>query len=54
MCYGWGEEDGVKFWECLNSWGQNWGDNGSFKIIRGRDELGIESMGDWGELEIVE
>lgn len=40
---GWGEEDGVKFWHARNSWGTFWGMNGFFKIVRGVDNLGIES-----------
>ena len=29
----------------MNSWNSGWGDNGSFKIKRGTNECGIESMG---------
>jgi len=29
---GWGEEDGVKYWQCANCWGTNWGEDGFFKI----------------------
>lgn len=25
---GWGEEDGVPYWLCANSWNTDWGDNG--------------------------
>ncbi|CAD8136865.1 unnamed protein product [Paramecium octaurelia] len=44
LCYGWGEEDGVKFWLLQNSWGSQWGENGSFRMKRGVDESAIESM----------
>lgn len=28
---GWGEEDGVPYWLCANSWNTDWGDNGEQK-----------------------
>lgn len=40
---GWGIEKGVKYWLCVNSWNEEWGDKGMFKIKRGVDECGIES-----------
>lgn len=40
---GWGEEDGVPYWLCANSWNTDWGENGFFKILRGSDHCGIES-----------
>jgi len=39
---GWGVESGTPYWLVVNSWNQNWGDNGTFKILRGQDECGIE------------
>jgi cathepsin B len=39
---GWGEENGKAYWLVANSWNYDWGDKGFFKILRGKDECGIE------------
>jgi cathepsin B len=38
---GWGTESGEDYWLCVNSWNNNWGDKGTFKILMG--DCGIES-----------
>ncbi|MGL4947776.1 MAG: C1 family peptidase, partial [Mycoplasma sp.] len=40
---GWGVENGVNYWWCANSWNDNWGDKGFFKILRQNNHVGIES-----------
>jgi len=40
---GWGEEGGTPYWLVANSWNYDWGDGGTFKILRGQDHCGIES-----------
>jgi len=40
---GWGVENGTPFWEVANSWNEDWGNQGYFRIARGSDECGIES-----------
>ncbi|XP_068915040.1 cathepsin B-like isoform X1 [Tenebrio molitor] len=41
--FGWGEEQGEKYWLAANSWGPSWGNsNGTFKITRGAQECEIE------------
>ncbi|CAF0963250.1 unnamed protein product [Adineta steineri] len=52
---GWGVENSTPYWLVANSWNEDWGEKGFFKIIRGSDECGIESSivaawnEDWGE-----
>ena len=47
---GWGvdEATGEKYWIVRNSRGSYWGENGNFRIVRGVDNLGIESNCSWG------
>ncbi|KAF5405801.1 Cathepsin B endopeptidase [Paragonimus heterotremus] len=40
---GWGVENGTKYWLLANSWNEDWGEKGFFRILRGTDECGIES-----------
>ena len=39
---GWGIQDGVKYWLCVNSWNESWGEKGTFRILRGSNHCGIE------------
>jgi len=40
---GWGVDGTTPYWIVANSWNEDWGNNGFFNILRGRDECGIES-----------
>lgn len=39
---GWGEENGIKYWICANSWNPRWGESGYFRIIKGKNECNFE------------
>lgn len=45
---GWGVEDDTPYWLVRNSWGNEWGMSGFFKICRGVNNLAIEDHGTWG------
>ena len=41
---GWGTESSTPYWLVANSWNEDWGDKGTFKILRGKNECGIEAQ----------
>jgi len=51
---GWGTESGDDYWLVANSWNNEWGDKGTFKILRGSDECGIEGMVTAGTVSATE
>ena len=41
---GYGTDAGTDYWLVKNSWNSEWGDGGTFKIVRGTDEAQVEQM----------
>jgi len=40
---GWGTENGAPYWLVANSWNEDWGDHGYFKIDKGHNQCQIEN-----------
>jgi len=39
---GWGTENGLDYWLCVNSWNNTWGDQGTFKIAMTEEGISDE------------
>eukprot|EP00419_Tripos_fusus_P007546 CAMPEP_0172688032 /NCGR_PEP_ID=MMETSP1074-20121228/22121_1 /TAXON_ID=2916 /ORGANISM="Ceratium fusus, Strain PA161109" /LENGTH=478 /DNA_ID=CAMNT_0013507595 /DNA_START=413 /DNA_END=1849 /DNA_ORIENTATION=+ len=44
LLIGYGTESERPFWTMQNSWGDDWGEEGNFRMARGSDESGCESI----------
>lgn len=44
LLVGYGDDNGSRYWQLQNSWGNDWGEDGYFRMARGMDESGCESI----------
>lgn len=46
---------GKRYWRLVNSWGEAWGEEGGrFRMERGKDLFGIESIGESANIRIID
>ncbi len=54
MLVAWGQDNrGQQYWKIQNSWGQGWGEQGYFRVVRGQNFCGIESDAVFGSVKVA-
>lgn len=53
MAVGYGDDNGTPYWMVKNSWSKNWGDQGYFKILRGKNMCGVATCAAYPNLDAI-
>ncbi|KAH8097167.1 C1 peptidase-like protein [Aureococcus anophagefferens] len=44
LLVGYGEQDGLHYWVVKNAWGDMWGEDGDYRVVRGVNHCGIANF----------